>query len=111
MARVLESKEHSKIAFNLVNLNEDQVALRPRRFCSAYELINEDKIFIFGGFYEKEDNYLALQSDITGFDLRHFDDEGKKCIITNEKGAMYSIVNEKNRQPQGTTNSYMRARS
>ena len=73
MARVT-TKENPKLTFNLVNLNEDRAGVMPRKFCSSYDLFDYDKLFIFGGFYEKENNYLCLQSDITGFDLGHYNE-------------------------------------
>lgn len=107
VAKVLPSNEPSRLQFHLVNLNENQAVL-PRRSCSAYEMVEEDKIFIFGGMYEREYNYLNMQADITGFDLRHYDqDEGRKCIVTNEKGTMYSRVNE---NAADGVNSYIRTR-
>lgn len=96
VARVVGLKEHSKLVFRMVEIAEEQAGLMPRKFCSAYELYDQDKIFIFGGFYEKEYNYLYKQADITGLDLRHYDDHNRKCIVTNEKGAMYSRINEGN---------------
>jgi hypothetical protein len=41
----------------------------PRRGCSAYDM--NDRIYIFGGVYERELNYLNLQNDIITFDVNH----------------------------------------
>ena len=48
-------------------LDTSAASILPRRGCSAYDMGN--KIFIFGGVYEREFNYLNLQNDIVTFDL------------------------------------------
>jgi hypothetical protein len=44
--------------------------IEPRSGCSAYNL--NDKLFIFGGFYEREKSYMKLQNDITSLDFSNF---------------------------------------
>ena len=53
-----------------------------------------------------------MQSDITGMDFQFYDPEhGGKCVVTNEKGTMYSSINEnKMENADATTNSYLRTR-
>lgn len=51
----------------------------------------QDKLIIFGGFFDGEANYLNLQTNITGLDLQNYDDENRKCIVTNQKGTMYGL--------------------
>ncbi len=50
-----------------INLDESAISVLPRRGCSTYNYKN--KLFIFGGVYEREFNYLTLQNDIVTVDL------------------------------------------
>jgi hypothetical protein len=61
----------------------------PRIGCSSYQF--QDKIYIFGGFYEKEKNYLELQHDIITFDLSQLEITQKNHIhLQNIKHRLYS---------------------
>jgi len=42
----------------------------PRWGCSAFSL--QDKIYIFGGFHDRENSYLSLQNEISTLDLTDF---------------------------------------
>lgn len=44
----------------------------PRKFTTAIPLFDQDKIFIIGGFYDQEHNYLSLQNQITGVDFSEY---------------------------------------
>ena len=89
-------------------MNEEDII--PRRFCSALELFNENKIFILGGFYDRENNYLSLQRDITGVDLSHYNGENHKCMISKEKDRLYSKEGYAKTGEKGKPDSYVRAR-
>lgn len=97
-----ETKQH-RLTFRLANTGDQRVI--PRRFTNALYLPGSQKIFIMGGFYEKEYNYLSLQTQITGLDLTHYSIENPKCILTNQKRQLYPIE-----LPRKRTNSYVRAR-
>ncbi len=43
------------------------MSVLPRRGCSTYNYKN--KLFIFGGVYEREFNYMNFQNDIVTVDL------------------------------------------
>lgn len=66
-------KGFKQIIFKKVNVVSD-CEISGRMGCSGYEFSN--KIFIFGGFYEKEKNYLELQHDIITFDIQLFETTG-----------------------------------
>ena len=58
--------------------------LAPRSGCSAYQF--QDSIYILGGFYEKTNNYLSLQRDVTMMDLSTYVHDGeRKLNIVNLK--------------------------
>ncbi len=50
-----------------INLDISAVTVLPRRGCSTYNYKN--KLFIFGGVYEREYNYMNIQNDIVTIDL------------------------------------------
>lgn len=66
-----------------ITLDTSAASILPRRGCSAYSL--EDKVFIFGGVYEREFNYLNLQNDIVTMDLSEIQNKnGKKLESIQE---------------------------
>ena len=50
-----------------INLDISAASVLPRRGCSAYNYKN--KLFIFGGVYEREYNYMNIQNDVVTIDL------------------------------------------
>jgi len=76
--------------------------------CSSYEF--ESRLFIFGGFYDKEKNYLNFQHDVTMFDLLSYSvSNGEKMEVENLKGVLYSDENFKNQiQSRNNYNSFIR---
>jgi hypothetical protein len=50
-----------------INLDISAASVLPRRGCSTYNYKN--KLFIFGGVYEREFNYMNIQNDIVTIDL------------------------------------------
>jgi hypothetical protein len=85
-------------------------ALPARVGASCYEF--EGKVFVFGGFYEREKNYLELQHDIVTFDLRAFDAMGQaKLPVENVKGQLYARpAFERRLAEQQRPNSFVRPR-
>lgn len=64
------------------------VPIAPRMGCSCYEFM--DRLFIFGGFYQQEMNYLELQHDVTAVDLQLYEQTGRtKLRLENLKSELY----------------------
>jgi hypothetical protein len=103
-------KKGAKIpVFRKISLAVDN-DLAARMGTSSYEF--EGKIFIFGGFYQKEKNYLELQHDIVTFDLRAFEQTGHtKLPVENIKSQLYGKLNFDQRlMHQQKPNSFIRPR-
>lgn len=45
--------------------NSAALHVLPRSSCTSYQVPGTDYIYIFGGFYQQENNYLLFQKDIT----------------------------------------------
>lgn len=67
-----------------VNTNEDYI---PRTLTT--NMVVDDKVYIFGGFYGREYNYLKLQNDISSMDMRNYDPGIGKVFVLNEKVGVY----------------------
>lgn len=106
--RVYVCAKGGKPVFRRLALHE-QVPIAPRMGCSCYEL--DGKVFIFGGFYGREKNYLELQHDITTFDIRQLEQAPNKLVLDNIKGRLYGpqVVADK-MQRNEKLNSFVRAR-
>lgn len=65
----------SKFYRATINLDISAAKLLPRRGCSTYNYKN--KLFIFGGVYEREHNYMSAQNDIVTIDLNELVVESK----------------------------------
>jgi hypothetical protein len=69
-------------------------------------------VFVLGGFYEREKNYLELQHDIVTLDLRGYDGSAQaKLHVQNVKGLLYARPAFEQRVAQGLKpNSFVRPR-
>ena len=47
-----------------------------------------NRLYIFGGFYQKDKNYLNLQADVTMMDITYFKDN-QKVGLFNLKSKLY----------------------
>lgn len=76
------------VAFYKANVPDD---LAPRTGCSTYEF--NDFVYIFGGFYDRSNNYLCLQRDITAINLSLYThDEHRKLQAANIKDDLYEAI-------------------
>lgn len=62
----------------IYNRNDDYII--PRHGCKSYEVQGTKTIYIFGGFYSDENNYLQFQTDITK--LKYIDNGGEMPQIS-----------------------------
>lgn len=71
---------------NVVNLDSYQ-HLWPRYGCTCYQPFdNTNRFYVFGGFYNNEENYLNFQTDVTFVD---FLDETNDVKVLNLPKAFY----------------------
>lgn len=58
--------------------------IRPRQGCTSYQPFeNINRFYIFGGFYNNEENYLNFQTDVTFIDF--LDDSNDVKIVNLPK--------------------------
>lgn len=73
------------VAFYKANVPDN---LAPRSGCSTYQF--RDFVYIFGGFYDRHNNYLSLQRDVTLMNLSMYThDAHRKLQISNIKNELY----------------------
>jgi len=66
--------------FNLIyNSVNDQII--PRHGCQCYEVSGTNSIYIFGGFYGDEKNYLLFQTDVTRLEYQRADGMKQDPVI------------------------------
>ncbi len=105
---VYRANRNNPFLFNCMSIqNYSQYPIIPRTGVKCYEVPDTNKIYILGGFYTNQDNYLKFQTDITIMDYNE-----SQIVMINSvpKSFYYDFEAEKPNRIKKIKNDVIRPR-